>query len=203
MKIAILNSIQLLENLSKENFRNFIDGSIIAVVSDNIKTDGTIENTMNLVQLMPQQGLINIMQSGDVFKFNDLYSKYLQSPAISVITLGVLNKCIEEEKDLVLLCSEDEDKAFGYLETVGFFLAAAYDLQPVPLKKIVKGKTKAYDKDEEELKELIGQRFAMAHSAVPNVMEVVNDLLMTPEERKALEEKRAKESKKKKKKKKK
>lgn len=196
-----MNSVQLMKNIKKDKFREFVEGSNIAVVSDNIQTDGSMDNTVNMVHLMPQQGLINILQAGDVIKFNDMYGKYLQSPAISVIIMGLLKKCMDEDKDLILLCAEDEDKAYGYLETLGFFLAAAFSLEPVPLKKVVKGKTEEYDLDNEELGEIIGEAYARAQGSVPNVMEVVSEIMMTKEERKKLAKKREKEAKKNKKKK--
>lgn len=198
MKLAIMDSVQLLANIKKDKFKEFVSKSYIAVISDNITTDGTHPNTINMNTLMPQQGLINILQSGNTIEFGNLYAKYLQTPAISVVIMGLFNRCMADKKNLILLCSEDEDRMFGYLETLGFFLAASYNIEPVPLKKIVKGKTDKYEADNEAIKETIGELYERAVAIVPDVMSVVDELLMSDEQRKKLEKKRRKEEKKKK-----
>lgn len=175
MKLLLLDSKRLLKNGQEKKLQKFLAGSLVVVVSDNLKTDGSLDNVTHIPQLVPPAPIAQKHIAGDVVGFNNAYYKYLQVPAITVIISTLFNSAAEEGKDITFLCSAMED-SFAYLELIGNYAQAVFGIEPVPLKRILKGKIAEYEIDSADIREKCNERFARAQSMSPSVIEDVKDL---------------------------
>lgn len=182
MKLLLLDSKKLLKNGQEKKLQKFLRGSLVVVVSDNLKTDGTLDNVTHIPQLVPPAPIAQKHIAGDVVGFNNAYYKYLQVPAITVIISTLFNSAAEEGKDIVFLCSAMED-SFAYLELIGNYAQAVFGIEPVELKKILKDKTAEYDVTSEQIQEKCNERFSRAQSMSPSVIEDVQDLFKANEKK--------------------
>lgn len=177
MKLLLLNSKKLLNNANEKKLKKFLRGSLVVVVSDGLKTDGTLDNVTHIRQLVPPPPIAQKHISGDVVGFNNSYYKYLQVPAITVIMATLFNSAAEEGKDIVFLCNAMED-SFAYLDLIGNYSQAVFGIEPVPFKKLLKGDKEviAYDVNPKDVQEKCNERFARAQSMSPSVIEDVQEL---------------------------
>lgn len=191
MKLLILDSKTMVKNAKESKFTKFIDNALVVVASDGLQVSGDNPNTTHIPQLVPPAAITQRHISGDVTGFNRLYVKFLQSPQITVILSSLLSNAAKEDKNIVFLCNTIED-GFAYLDLLGNYLQAAYGIEPVTVKKVVKGKDKEYDVDPEDIIAKCEERFARAESISPNVMDDVKSMFDEGKKKKGKKKKKKK-----------
>lgn len=190
MKLLTIESKKFLKNLQDKNFKKFVENSNIVLVSADLRSNELSENVFKMPQLVPAPAAIQVFQSNDIVKFTQLYYKYLHTPAISVIIATLFNQAAKDNRNLIFMCSTSEDQ-YGYLELLGNYCQAVYDIDPVRIKDIVKDKSmKGYEADNSAIMEIADERFERAVEAVPNVIEVVKSMFSSGKDTKKKKKKK-------------
>ena len=183
MIIMSTDSKTFLKTLKEENFKKAVLNSLVVVASDGLRVSGEHPNAILMSHIVPPATVIQKHVAGDVLGFNRMYLKYLQTPQMSVIMSTLIGNAANEGKNLIFLCNTIEDN-FAYLDLVASYIEMAYGIEVAPLKKVVKGKTKQYEVDPEEVNRICQERFEKAQSISPNVMEDVKAMMDTGKKKK-------------------
>lgn len=126
MAILYMDSKTFLKKYIKENKPKVVLDTQYAIVSSTIRKSGRHENVISASQLFPGNRMLSdYITTGDAVEFKYSYFNQLEDnkPLLAVLIKGA----IEEEYNIVFMCSNKEKKRWKYLKLLSEFVEQEFN----------------------------------------------------------------------------
>lgn len=136
--------------LKHEDVRSDIEKYHFIVISDHVKIreldkKGSPKNAKltYFKGLVPNPGVVAIRVNGGTKEYKNAYLDQLQTDLMDSVVSIIVKSAIPNDLNIVLVCSETEDKDWGYLKLLCKYIEIAYKAKTYSYKKYLKDVKKA------------------------------------------------------------